>query len=115
MTLEDMDRVKTGQEKWREDLKEGSEVDLRILLDEKSQTYGWVQARVEMVRKGINDRLSDNTNQGQFLTLACPELPPSYDTIKHRYSCDLAERGGKQTLRDYSWKNDFFDNFEVLT
>ena len=36
MTLEDMDRVKTGQDKWREELREGSEVDLRILLDEKS-------------------------------------------------------------------------------
>ena len=89
MTVEDMDKVRTGRETWRESLKAGDRVDVRIPLDDKKQQMGWVQARIELITENLDSELNDEEN-GRYLTLICPELPASYDIIKDKWSTDVA-------------------------
>lgn len=62
MTEDDLKRLSTSRQLWREDLKEGDQIDINVMADDKDKIKGWVQARIDRA-------------EGEILSLVFPELP----------------------------------------
>lgn len=49
MSDDDLKRLSTSRQTWRNDLKVGDKIDINILGDDKGKTKGWVQGEIEQI------------------------------------------------------------------
>ena len=67
MSDEDLQKMSTAGQAWRQALKPGDKIDVRIDGDEKTQKVkGWVQGQVDSI-------------QGERVNIIFPDLPEEYD------------------------------------
>lgn len=85
---------------WRQQLKVGDQVDVKIDSDLNKKHKGWVQATVV----GI---------EGEMLNLSFPELPAEYDHDLPAWTTDIAEFESK-TKADYEWRRSCFANTDTV-
>ena len=111
----DMYRTKrVPDEKWRETLKVGDRVDVRIPLNEDEQQIeedtfmGWIQARIYDIENVEEDK--EDPQNGRLLNLECPELPQTRDMIMDRWSTNIA-KVGTHTQAEYEWKRELYNSF----
>lgn len=77
MSDDDLKKLSTSKQEWRNDLKVGDKLDVNIIGDEKNKTKGWAQ--------GVIERISN-----EVLTLIFPDLPTDYDQDIASWSTDIA-------------------------
>ena len=95
MSDEDLQRMSTANQTWRQALKPGDNIDVRIDGDMKCQKIkGWVQGQVDSIK-------------GERVHIIFPELPEEYDHSQPIWTLDIAEFESK-TKDDYQWRQDCF-------
>jgi len=86
---EELKRLRTVQQAWRKDLKQGDKVDALVVADEKGRLTGWLQAVIEHV-------------DGDTLSLVFPDSASGYDKTYNRWSTEVAVFESR-TKERYAW------------
>ena len=87
---DDLKKLSTSKQTWRQQLKAGDQVDVLINGDDKEKTKGWCQARVERV-------------DGELLSLVFPDLTSDHDLDLPAWSVEIAPFES-HTKDDYQWR-----------
>ena len=87
---DELQKIKTKHQAWRNDIKEGDKLDICIKYDDKSSLLGWAQATVKEIRDDDMDIQFDYINQ-------------EYDGTLSRWSTFIAQYESK-TKEDYEWR-----------
>lgn len=90
MSDDDLKRLTTSRQTWRNDLVVGAKVDVNSVADAKEKTKGWLQGTIERV-------------EGDLLSVVFPELPVEFDRDIDRWSTDVAQFETR-TKEDYEWR-----------
>ncbi len=77
MSDDDLKKLSTSKQEWRNNLKEGDKVDVSVIGDEKQKTKGWVQGVIERIN-------------GEILSIMFPDLPADFDCDYAKWSTDIA-------------------------
>ena len=78
MSNEELQKLSTANQVWRQQLKPGDGIDVKIDGDEKVQKIkGWVQGQVESI-------------EGEMVNIIFPELPEDYDHAQPIWTQDIA-------------------------
>ena len=87
---DELQKIKTKHQAWRNDIKEGDKLDICIKYDDKSKLVGWAQATVKEIRDDDMDIQFDHINQ-------------EYDGTLSRWSTFIAQYESK-TKEDVEWR-----------
>ena len=77
MSDDDLKRLSTSRQAWRQALKVGDQVDVKVSGDDKDKATGWAQGRITRV-------------EGELLSVVFPELPADFDRDIAVWSTDVA-------------------------
>jgi hypothetical protein len=90
MSDEDIQNLTTKTQVWRNDLKLGDKVDVRVCGDNKNKAYGWLQGEID----GVED---------DFISIIFPKISSDFDQVVSRWSNDLMPFES-QSKDDYEWR-----------
>ena len=90
MTEDDLKKLSTSKQEWRNNLKVGDKLDVSLYSGEKQKVKGCVQGVIQRVG-------------GEILSIVFPDLPEEFDGDFAKWSTDIAKFEA-HTKEDYAWR-----------